>query len=407
MTAFIVGGLVVVVIIAIAWVRVRSGRSDRRSMETYGHGLAVLGDVAKRSGPSASVRVLPRAEVGRSHVRTDVPFDFDSAAPQRSSTHPRATVRPGNDTSPGGDTRPGAGRVPHRSFVVTGRTATETAAPERQPASGQPASGQPASGQPATGQPATGQPATGQPATGQPATGQPATGPRAARAPVASATERDLTFEGPGEAWPGAGRPSSREPGDRSSAGESRPPATPVTADRLRPSVSPDELRRQGAMRKIVVGSVAAVAVVLILAAAVLLTLHGSPHKAASPPASHTTTSANATTSTTAVTTTTTPVLKAVSTSGDSATYKAPSGRYTLRFTTTSGACWIGVQPSVGSGTYLYSSTLQAGGAASYKGSGVLAVQLGAPEYVSVSLNGVPVQVPTGATYYNLVFSPS
>jgi hypothetical protein len=397
MTAFIVGGLVVVVIIAIAWVRVRSGRSDRRSMETYGHGLAVLGDVAKRSGPSASVRVLPRAEVGRSHVRTDVPFDFDSAAPQRSSTHPRATVRPGNDTSPGGDTRPGAGRVPHRSFVVTGRTATETAAPERQPASGQPA----------TGQPATGQPATGQPATGQPATGQPATGPRAARAPVASATERDLTFEGPGEAWPGAGRPSSREPGDRSSAGESRPPATPVTADRLRPSVSPDELRRQGAMRKIVVGSVAAVAVVLILAAAVLLTLHGSPHKAASPPASHTTTSANATTSTTAVTTTTTPVLKAVSTSGDSATYKAPSGRYTLRFTTTSGACWIGVQPSVGSGTYLYSSTLQAGGAASYKGSGVLAVQLGAPEYVSVSLNGVPVQVPTGATYYNLVFSPS
>ncbi len=160
-------------------------------------------------------------------------------------------------------------------------------------------------------------------------------------------------------------------------------------------------------MRKIVVGSVAAVAVVLIVAASVLLTMHGSPHKAASPPASDTTTSVSTTTSTTVVTTTTSPVLKAVSTSGDTATYKAPSGRYTLRFTTTSGACWIGVQPNVGGGTYLYSSTLQAGGAASYKGSGVLAVQLGAPDYVSVSLNGVPVQVPTGTTYYNLVFSPS
>ena len=160
-------------------------------------------------------------------------------------------------------------------------------------------------------------------------------------------------------------------------------------------------------MRKIVVGSVAALAVVLILAAAVLLTLHGSPHRVATPPAGHNTTSTSTTTSTTVVTTTTTPVLKAVSTSGDSATYKAPSGRYTLRFTTTSGACWVGVQPSVGSGTYLFSSTVAAGSAASYKGSGLLAVQLGAPEYVSVTLDGVPVQMPPGATYYDLVFSPS
>jgi len=225
-------------------------------------------------------------------------------------------------------------------------------------------------------------------------------------APVPGA---EVTIDDPGAPWAGAGKPSLREPGAGDGAGESAEASAGASwapsADRLRPAISPDELRRQAAMRKITVGSVAAVAVVLILTAAVLLTLHGAPHRASTTTTTRPGASTSTSTSTTRVTATTVPVVKPISTSGDTATFKAPSGKYTLRFSTTSAACWVGIQPSLGSGTYLWSQTVQAGSSGAYRASGDLAVQLGAPEYLSVTVNGIPMRLPPGVAYYNLVFA--
>jgi hypothetical protein len=221
--------------------------------------------------------------------------------------------------------------------------------------------------------------------------------------------EKDLTFEDAGEQWAGAGKPALREPGDRQASG-----VPPLRADHFRPSTSPDEFRRQSAARRITVGAVAAIALVAILTAAILLAVTdgGSPKAKSAghnPPKTTTTTtsvSTSSTTSTTIVTTTTSsPLVTPISTSGDDGTYKAPTGPYTLTFTATTSPCWVGVETGLGSGDYLWDETVQAGASQSYKATGPVAIVLGAPQFASVSLNGVPVEIPKGATAYNLVFT--
>jgi hypothetical protein len=85
--------------------------------------------------------------------------------------------------------------------------------------------------------------------------------------------------------------------------------------------------------------------------------------------------------------------------------YQTSSRAYTLTFST-SGTCWLGVQQGVG-GKYLWMTTLSAGGKASYKASGSIAVRLGAPPYVKVRLNGVNVELPAkNVQPYDITFSP-
>lgn len=378
MTAWIAGAAVVIlVIIGIAWARVRSGRSDRRSMESYGHGLAALGDVAKRTGPSASVRVLPRGDLGRTYVRPG-PAATRSAGADRTETARRSGS-------------------PARAIVPG-----ETISPARRPSVSSPVPGAERSfddaGAPRAG---AGKASLRERGDERSAAETPGRHSRFGAPPGTGAAAGEGTGT---DAGPDAGGGSSEGSSPDTSANPAGAPST--TADRLRPTISPDELRRQAAMRKITVGSVAALAVVLILTASVLLTLQGGGHHAGSPP---TTTRPGASTSTstttTRVTATTAPVVKPISTSGDTATFKAPSGRYTLRFSTTSAACWVGIQPSLGSGTYLWSQTVQAGSSGAYRASGALAVQLGAPAYLSVTVNGIPMRLPSGVTFYNLVFA--
>jgi hypothetical protein len=429
-TYLIVGGIIVVVILLVVWLRFSASRSDRRSMETYGHALGVLGDVAKRTGPSPSVRLLPRGEPGRAHVKTgesgaavDRPsappgpdaFDGRAAEAQRA----RYSGERGRDLSAGGRTR-GAGAVPP---------------------------------------------------------------PAAYSRPSASmpVPEHEITFEDRGDEWAGAGRPTLREPGERLASRErfdrepadappddtyerprhasaasariqgARPvqsrnrganeedghtgapgatpgeaatgavaaealgaagletdpavPAVPVTTARSQP-VSPDELRRQAAVRRLATGAFATLAVIAIIVASIELA--GSP-----------TTSAKGTTKGTdhpkavATTTTTRPApsttlkpaaVKPVSTSGNEVTFDAPSGHYVITFSTSSGPCYLGVETGLGTGDYLWSDTVPAGSSASYKASGSVVVNVGAPAYLSASLNGVPVSIPKGVTDDYLAF---
>ncbi len=345
MTPFILAGVVVVVIAGIVWAKVHSGRSERRSMESYGHGLAALGDVAKRSGPSASVRVLPREAVGGTHVRTDVPAG----------------------------SRVGVGGV-----APSDRPAGDATQPTSEPEAG-----------------------------GRAPAGRRPSGPPGRR-PVVSIPlpAGDLSFEDRSEEWAGAAGRSRREPAQRAVAGVAPPPF----ADRFRPSISPSEYRRQSPLRRVTVGAVAVVAVLAIVTAAVLLAVTGGGRttKSSSKNTHHQNTSPGASTTTTGVTTTTTPpaLVKPVSRSGDDATFNIPPGHYTLAFATSSSACWVGIETMLGSGSYRWAETVPAGNSASYKGFGPIAVVLGAPEYLSsVTLNGVPVQIPKGVTTYNLVFA--
>ena len=86
-------------------------------------------------------------------------------------------------------------------------------------------------------------------------------------------------------------------------------------------------------------------------------------------------------------------------------TYQTSGPTYTLTFATSS-TCWLGVQQGV-NGKYLWMTTLSAGGKASYKASGSIAVRLGAPPYVKVQLNGVNVELPAkNVQPYDITFSP-
>jgi hypothetical protein len=348
-TPWIIAGFVILVIVGVAWGRVHSARSERRSMENYGHGLAALGDVAKRTGPSASVRVLPRADTGRTHVRTDVPSrphdHDDDTSPRRpaSGRRPAGSGRLYDGRRPDGDDRPNA---------------EDRAVPQPEVA------------------------------------GQSwLSGLRDRPAPVPTSDEAP---EPPAPAQPA----SSIAPPIAPEA----LPTGPVVMARPQLSISPDELRRQATVRRLSVGSVATLGVLAIVTAGVLMT--GSSPKPKPVTASHTHTPPPSTaTTTTRVTTTTAPSVTPESVSGNDVTFKVPSGHYTLSFSGVGGACWVGVETGLGSGTYLWNQTVEAGTTASYKASGPLAVALGAPEFVAITVNGVPVKIPKGVTADNLVFA--
>jgi len=376
-TYLIVGGLAVVVILLVVWLRFSASRSDRRSMETYGHALGVLGDVAKRTGPSPSVRLLPRSEPGRAHVQARA----DEAPPVAGAARPPA---------------------PDSRLTDTGRSHNSGAA-SRNRAGVSPA--------------------------------------RAHRRPSASMPlpEHEISVEDRGEEWPGGNRSALREPGERtayrhhprrvtSDAGERLegppqqsgeadaaadaqlplpplpleeatgigPPAVAVAPSR---PVSPDELRREAAVRRLATGAFAILAVVAIVAAAVELvggpTATSKSPKTTQPHSSVTT----PTSSLAAPTTTTKPaVIKPISTSGNNVVFQAPPGDYVLRFSSSGGACYVGVETSLGSGDYLWSDTVQPGTPASYKAKGSFVVNVGAPTYLSVSMNGVPLRIPSDVT---------
>ncbi|HLX77238.1 MAG TPA: DUF4115 domain-containing protein [Acidimicrobiales bacterium] len=93
-----------------------------------------------------------------------------------------------------------------------------------------------------------------------------------------------------------------------------------------------------------------------------------------------------------------------VSQSGNLITYPLTSQSFTIKFIS-SGACWIGVRQGL-NGTYLWMTTLGAGGTATYQASGPVYVRIGAPKYARVQINGVALALPPHVvTPYDITFS--
>ncbi|MHB1508162.1 MAG: hypothetical protein ACYCST_00715 [Acidimicrobiales bacterium] len=339
MTAVVIGALAVLVVAALIWARVHSARSDRRSMESYGHGLSALGDITRRGGSPTGPRAIPRENAGRPHV--------DTAAPGRSrGVGHRA-----------GPTRPESGQAP----------------------------------------------------IGRPEIAKPP-------APISAAT-RPLLFDA---AEPAEARPERLDPSDSGSgapsadldrSGPSKGRRASADLDRSGPSKgrrASADLDRSGPSKgrraSVAALAAAALAVVAISAAAVELT-GGSPSAKSSGRAHNTVSPSSTVTSTTVVAKPKATVVRPVSIAGVDATFDVPPGHYKLSFTAVSGACWVGIGKQLGASTLLWAETVQKGSRASYVASGPLAVELGAPEYASVRINGVRVKIPAGVTAYNLLFT--
>jgi type II secretory pathway pseudopilin PulG len=181
----------------------------------------------------------------------------------------------------------------------------------------------------------------------------------------------------------------------------------PGTRYRGAPYRSTFDRRRQVMARRVATGATAGVAVVAGVVAALYLSGGNGGHHPSSTTSTtlHHATGGSPTTTTTTTTTTLSTTLAPTTVSP--VTFTAPSGDYTLAFQAAGGACWVGVEQNA-SGPWLFSETLDAGQSASYKGSGTLIVRLGAPVHISVTVNGLTAELPSGVTQaYSFDLTPA
>jgi len=375
--ALIVGGLVVLIIIGFIWARISSARSDRRSMETYGRALGVLGDVSRRTGPSASVRVLPRAEVGKAHVRTEAGGAAAGAA--------------------AGGSTPGA----RSSEAQRGREPESFDSPPKAPPRVR--------------------------AAGSAGISRPS-----ASIPV---PDGDLKFGDRTGDWAGASQRAFRDSRERAASRERRPiepvqvpperdpvgasavfrrreetarPADPeVRPEPQVQAISADELRRQASVRRLWTAGLAGVALILVVIAAVQLSA-APPKRGASHPTTRSHHSTVTSSPTTQVTTTTAKpaVLTPESTANGWLTYRAPAHRYSLTFSAQGGDCWVGIETAPASGVFLWTGVVQPGVPKTYAAAGPVAVDFGAIGYISVTVNGIPARFPANSSTSGLAFTP-
>jgi len=322
-------------------------------MESYGHALGVLGDVARRNDHSA-VRPYSAEESARAHVRTD---HADAPAGEAAAA---AAGAPGAPEGPSVEREPPAVSIPWsgRAFRF-GETEPVGAAP---------------------------------------------TPPAPPEEPSTAATPRVVT---PPVSTPPVSTPPAAQPRSPAALGFGEIDEEPVVARRR---LAQAGLGGQSSRRMAVTGAAAAVA---LLAVALLgWKLAGSGgHKSASPPAtnssgSHHRASGGHHHAPSPSTTTTLPsTLKPVSTSSTVVAFNVTSKSYVLTFADSgTEGCWIGVQASQ-NGPWLWMTTLGPGQAATYDASGPTVVRLGAPKYVGVKVDGVPAELPGFSLPYDLTFS--
>ncbi|MGH9171501.1 MAG: RodZ domain-containing protein [Acidimicrobiales bacterium] len=173
--------------------------------------------------------------------------------------------------------------------------------------------------------------------------------------------------------------------------------------------VSEDELRRQATVRRVTVAAVAAVALTFIIVASILLAGGPSPKTTSpttttKPPGTHATT-----TSTSLATTTTRPAVLSPLTNTDGVvSYLVPKGSYTVVFADTGTLpSWLGVEPSYGSGTLLWQNEVQPQQALTYQAKGPVAVDIGAPVELKITVNGVPCTLPADIPGSTIAFVTS
>ena len=357
MTALVVGGFVLVVILAFVWSRVMTARAERRSVENYSHALGVLGDVSRRSDRSASLRASSGTQPGRPHVRTDAE---EGAFPTSVSPTGEELLRPGTPSFRLEQPPPARAEV---------RPTTSIPVPERELRF--------------VDHDTLDTPVTVSP-FGAAGPGAAAPGPMPQGGISADGLDRNRAE--------GGGRP---EPEARVPI-RTRSPRTQVQ------SLGSGRLPRPAARRAGV--GVAAVLVLGGLAYAGTQLVHSPPPAPRPPPSHH----HHATTTTVpASSTTTTPTLITPTSSSSSVvSFTAPTGSYALSFDDSGSApCWIGVKTTPTSGTWLWMWTLSPGQTETYTAKGAVVVDLGAPSNVSLKLNGVPARLPSYTLPYYLSFS--
>ena len=124
------------------------------------------------------------------------------------------------------------------------------------------------------------------------------------------------------------------------------------------------------------------------------MTLRQSPVPVAgTPPTTQPTTHSSGGSASTTVSTLPPNILVPTSTTTALVTYETPTSNYTLVFSST-GPCWLGVEHRV-NGVYVWMDTLSAGTTTSYRASGTRVIRLGAPRVISITLDGIPIALPT------------
>ncbi len=221
-------------------------------------------------------------------------------------------------------------------------------------------------------------------------------------------------FDGSGSA-DAPERSLARPAGPREEAAEEPPPWTPTiveppTSEPLTEVVPVVEGVAEGTgrppsgsartVRRAATGAAAAVALAAVAVGGWELASHNAPSVSGTapttttPPApSHTSLPRSSGHARTPATQTT---IEPTSSSVSLVTYQAPAGRYTLTFRATGGECWLGAQSQAATTSWLKMWLLTPGEQASYSWSGPLVVRIGAPRYVSISVNGTPLVLPPG-----------
>ena len=370
MAAGIVVGLFAVVIAVFAWSRLSSARADRRSMESYGRALDVLGDVARRNDQLALHQYTPE-DTARPHIRTE---EVGGAA----------------DEAPGGT-------------LAMGAAGTADAPPA-------------AAGAPPTAEvPATAAGAPSAAAGAPPAAGR--SHPDTARSP--ERVTAAIPWSGQTLRFGELGGPTAPAP--------TEPPSSPPSPQKVPVHLSFGDLegepgswpsgrrvpppRREPGSRMAVAGAATAAALIAVALLGWKLAGPGT-HRTGAPPATnhtssrhHSPGSKDSRPSPSSTTTSLPSTLKPVSTSSTVVAFDISAKTYVLSFADSgTQGCWIGVQSSP-NGPWLWMTTLGPGQTATYDASGPTVVRLGAPRYVGVKVNGIPAELPGFALPYDLTFS--
>ena len=153
----------------------------------------------------------------------------------------------------------------------------------------------------------------------------------------------------------------------------------------------------------------AGVAAAVVVVAAVTVGLFQLPGGHAKPPAAKSRSDGSPVTSAPPDSTTTTVLaglpstLTPTASSATTVSYAlALTGAYRVTFST-SGRCWVGIQSTIGN-SYLWMQTLGIGESGSYNATGSIVVRIGAPSFISIAVNGTPVNLPKGRSQpYDIV----
>ncbi len=346
-----VGAVLVVVVAGALWARFTSTRAERRSLDSYERSLDLLGDVARRSDASADIRAPAEGDVARAHVTPAKPGHVPHPVQSTVRIVPSPTVRLDVPVEPA---KPVAA-------AETVRVPDAAHSPE-----------------------------AGPPTVLVPVVGA-APDPPTVLVPVAASNRS------PAEKEPSVGHADVVFDAEQDDE-----------ARRTEPAFGRLEIGRNGrpsperTIRRAATGAAAAVAIGALAVGSYQLASHKSGTATStsitSPArgAQTTTTRRRATHPRPSTAPTVAPsTLQPTSTSASVVTYQVPATTYTVSFAAASGACWLGAQQQA-SGPYVRMWTLAPGAQASYAASGPLVVKIGAPRYVSISVNGTPLVLPAG-----------